>query len=271
MSLTFRLTALLVLLVTAAGHVSAAQMTSTATPEDYAQSSYEQAIRLRGEGQLIEAERLIHEALSEFPENQYYQFELSNVYAAKHDVLQRRRRNSEAREMLRAVAVALEQAVMLDESYVPAQYNLGVVYKRLGEYERAREKMRSLIAYAESSGQPNVVVNAWLQIGSIYEEQGFFYEAREAYLTAKDLNYNNPNIEGALRDLDRRERQKKLSMQRQAGIDMYQRRLEMNSIGRIGSLNQYQDQSASAAAALPFLGMALIQQFLDRNARNSEE
>lgn len=271
MKLPSRLLTVLLSLALMSSDLPAAQMTSTASPEDYAAASYQQAMRLRSEGRLIEAERLIHEALSEFPENQYYQFELSNVYAAKHDELQRKRRYSEARKMLQAVAIALEQAVMLDESYVPAQYNLAVTYKRLGEYERAREKMRTLLAYAAENDMPGVSMNAWLQIGSIYEEQGFFYEARQAYLKAKDFNYHDPNIESALRDLDMREKNRKLQAQRTAGLDHYSQRIEMRSFAQLTGQEPLSAQPVSGAAAVPFLGMMLIQQFLDHRARREAE
>jgi tetratricopeptide (TPR) repeat protein len=146
----------------------------TVDPKSLAQLSYEDAIKMREKGQLLEAERLIYESLDEFPESRDYQFELSNIYAAYHDGLIKTKKKLEAEQMLWKVVRVLETTVMLDPSFIPAQYNLAVVYKRLAEYERARERMRKVIQQAKEQGQASVEFNALLQMGAIYQEQGFF-------------------------------------------------------------------------------------------------
>ena len=226
--------------------------------------AFEEAVGLKNNGQLLEAEKKFKEALQLEPANPDYHFELANVYAARFDILRKSRAEEKTKEMLALASDQLSQTVMLRPEHIPAHYNLGVLYKRAGRFEEAREQFKKVLALDPNS------VNAIMQIGAVYEEQGFFDEARDYYQKAKTMNYGNPDIEGALEDLKNHEAQAHQHTLNQKPFLMNSQVISsaqdqvMNS-SKIGNPPQQNIQQA-----LPYLGSMLIQEFMKRREKSSE-
>lgn len=272
---TFRLIALTGLFLRAVP--LAAGPSQTDVPGTFAaeaEEAYRKALELRAAGRLTEAEGLFTEALHKNPQNAAYHFELANLYAAKHDEFRSTKAGSQAGFMLERVASELEQTVMLDPSFLPAKFNLGVVYKRLGRFERAREVLREVMEEAKRRGESGVEFNTLMQIGAAYEEQGFYDEAEDIYLQAKNLDYFNSDIQGALEDLDR---QRETYKTREA-LESYTRAMDYRrSFGYSPFSHAAQHETerrmadgGGVAGALPYLSMMLVQQFLNRDGRAEE-
>ncbi len=164
--------------------------------------AYQEALALKNEGRLDEAEAKLKDAIQLDPGNPAYHFELANLYVAAHDASQNSSSAAQSRMLLENVARELDQTLMLDPHFLPAQFNLAITYKRLGYYERARDELRRVMEKADALGDANLKRNAMLQMGSVYEEQGFFEEARSAYIEAKDLDYGNSDAQDALDNLE---------------------------------------------------------------------
>lgn len=149
--------------------------------------------------QLIAAEREIKEKLGYDPGNADLYFELSEIYTTLFD--RTRKKDAQAKEWIAKSAEALERVLMIEPNQKTALYNLGVVYKRGGEMERARDELRKAIRACDPDEDGYLLFAIWMQIGSIYEEQGFYDAAKEAYENALDYDYGNTEVRNALLDL----------------------------------------------------------------------
>lgn len=247
-------------------------------------SSHEEAFQLamahKSEGRLAEAEAKLQEALQSAPGNPAYHFELANVYALQHDTYQDIP-PALSDSILRRVAYELDQTLMLDPEFLPARYNLAVTHKRLGDYERSREELRRLREKAQSRGDAAMQYSALMQTGRVYQEQGFFDEARDSFLAARQLDEMNPESRDALANLAMHQNWKENKTQRanmgQSLNSMQQNLAQMNARG--SSYPGYggypgQDprarQAATSGQMMSSLGGLLAQQFAARGARSSE-
>lgn len=172
--------------------------TMTNTPvRNYAEQS---------DAELFGAERVIQEKLGKEPGNPAYYLELADIYTALFDRT-RKQKGKQSSEWLWKSGDALEKVVMLDPANKVSRYNLGVVYKRQGQMERAREELKKLIRACDPKEDGAMLFASWMEIGSIYEEQGFWDEAREAYLNAREYDYTNSDVQAALQDIQQKRQQ----------------------------------------------------------------
>jgi len=237
-----------------------------------AQGYFQKSQGLAERGNLQEAERYLKKSLDLDPANAFYHFELANLYALRHDASKKSSRKPKQSEMLAAAARELERATMLDPELLPAQYNLGVVYKRQGRYEEARDQFRQALDIDPKSAP------AYMQIGMTYEEQGFFDEAKDSYAKAKDFDFTNPGIQGAMEDLKLSEEEAE-EERRRALADSRFRRLQgqffqtpFSGAAQYETQSQADFQAASdVRQAIPFLGAWLIQEFMKFRANLKEE
>ncbi|HTL46516.1 MAG TPA: tetratricopeptide repeat protein [Verrucomicrobiae bacterium] len=245
------------------------------TPNPDAQAAFDQAAQMRASGNLDAAEQLLKQAVELQPDNPMYHFEMANLYADMHDRFKSGRDKDRADAALQRVTQELEETLMLDPGYVPARFNLAVTFKRLGEFERSREIFRDVIAQAEKTGDSQLKLQALMQIAEIYQIQGFFDEARDTYKEAREIDYYNTGIRDALEDLEINERNAKQRSDQQGTMRAlenlrqgYQNSPLANS--GFGQMAQAQNQSTAGQQALPYLGMMLAQQFLNRGSRSAQ-
>lgn len=216
------------------------------------------------------AEQHFKSAVGQEPSNADYHFELANVYASQYDQLFSQGVDDKARPLLDLAEQELRQTLMIRPEDVPAMYNLGVVFKRQGDFEGAREQFRKVLVLDAASLQ------AQMQIGASYEEQGFFDEARDEYKKARDFDYYNPDILTAIEDLNRREAESKLAGQgqMQRRMDFLHAQLRQARLGQLSSgqqVNSDAGEGASIAQLVPYLGAMIAQQFLQARNRKSAE
>jgi tetratricopeptide (TPR) repeat protein len=186
-----KITALFLLLLTTLPNARAEQV----PPH---QLAFQRGLELSREGRLDEAESQFKRALEENPSNADYHFELANVYAVQHDASLKSREPERAKNFMESAARELEQAVMIRPDFIPAHFNLGVVYKKLGKYEKARAEFKDVIRLNPQS------IPAMLQIGEIYEEQGFIDEAESVYRDIRDRGLYNDDVALAVENLESR-------------------------------------------------------------------
>jgi tetratricopeptide (TPR) repeat protein len=153
----------------------------------------------KNDAELIALSREIRDRSVKDPSNAELYYELSMVYTVLFD--RTRKKSAQSNEWLEKSAEALERAVMIRPTHKVALYNLGVVYKRQGHMERAREELRKALRACDPSADSFLMTAIWMQMGSVYEEQGFFDEAKEAYEKAQDLDPGNENIRNVLLEL----------------------------------------------------------------------
>ena len=213
------------------------------------------------EVELIGMEQEIKGQVEHDPGNVDLYYRLSTVYATLFDRT-RKQKGSRSGEWLMRSRDTLEKVLMMRPTDKVAHYNLGVVYKRLGQMERAREELKKAIRLCDPKVDAYLICASWLQIGSVYEEQGFFDEAKEAYLQAREYDYGNEDIQQALRDID---------VKRKAGENGRGSSMGMPFMG--GPLAKDPQTAAATgqdpnaqnsdgiAQAIPALGQALMQKF----------
>lgn len=225
---------------------------------------FEAALEFKSQGQIYEAADHMKKAVNLDPSNADYHFELANIYALQRDEFQNSGDEVQARKMLEASAAELEQAVMYEPDFLAAHFNLGVVYKKLGKYEAAREKFRTVLEMDPEQ------LAAQMQIGATYEDQGFFDEAETIYLEAREKYFRNPDVELALNDLAQRRLAAKHRAASSAGGIPPAAFGALTSSGARSYFetqnaiypNSQNDRSASVAQAIPYLGSLLMQQFM---------
>lgn len=223
---------------------------------DKAAFHFDEGMKFKAAGQLDQAEENFQTATQMDPLKPEYHFELSNIYAMRYDRLQTAEADITVEGMLRSCMRELEQTLRLEPNFVPAIYNLGVVYKNLGEQERAREQFRKVLQKDPQQ------VNAFLQIGDTYATQGFFDEARDEYKKAKELDFANPDIDGALKDLDAWEKQYNAVHQHSVMLPpgMMSDSNYRKSLSPIEQGNPISGRETPQA--IPFAGMTLLQEFM---------
>ena len=237
-----------------------------------ARAAFEEGLRLKTEGNLLEAERRIKEALQLEPGEPNYHFELANVYAMRYDSLKNSRADDPTRQALEAAGRELEQALMLAPDFTAARFNLGVVRKRQGKFEEARGEFKRIL-----ETDPNQI-QALMQTGYTYEEQGFFDEAESYYRQALEKDVTNPGIRAALDDLERRRQEKGDRHEVQSmPVPFFGGRFRNGfPYSPYSQAAQYEagrqterSQTQGLQQAIPYLGAWLIQEFMKRKA-NSE-
>ena len=240
--------------------------------------AFQNALRLRDQGRLLEAERQLITALSLDPSNPSYHFELANVYALWHDSRERRNDTAGAMQKLEASRKELQQVLMSDPDYIPALYNLAVIAKCQENYERSREEFKKILGLSRASGDAYAQINTLMQLGGTYEEQGFYHEALEAYQEARELDYHNLDILSAIENV--KTLQKEGRIPGPDAFEVYERNLRRSRFGftpgsRIQDLEQMRrDQIADGQGAmqvLPFLGMMLASQFMQLKDQFGEQ
>lgn len=239
---------------------------------------YEEARAMRERGDFLEAERRLASALGQDPSNPDYYFEWANLYAERHDRLYQEKHHEEAKQMLHEAGIKLEQALMLKPDDVAALYNLGVVTKRMERYEEAREAFRRILAHPLAEENPYLRINAWMQIGSTYEEQGFFDEAEDAYRKARDLDVTSTEVEAAMGDLEQAREEYRIRELRRSQIDRMNRLSSEGLATPFSHAAQYaaarnadRESGAGLQQVLPYLGAVLVEQFMrHRTTRNSQ-
>jgi tetratricopeptide (TPR) repeat protein len=155
----------------------------------------------KSDAELIGMERELQAQLGLEPGNPDLYYRISTVYATLFDRT-RKQKGGQSSEWLIRSRDALERVLMIQPENKVAHYNLGVVYKRLGRMERAREELRKAVQLSDPDADAYLLCACWVQIGSVYEEQGFFEEAKDAYTKAREFDYENPDIQEALRDVN---------------------------------------------------------------------
>ncbi len=211
--------------------------------------------------ELVGMERELKAKLGLEPGNPDLFYRLSTVYATLFDRT-RKQKGSQSTEWLVKSRDALEKVLMIRPEDKVAHYNLGVVYKRLGQMERSREELKKTIRLCNEEEDVRLLCASWLQIGSVYEEQGFFDEAKEAFLKARELDYGNPEIQEAIRDVDVKRKAPGKGGGSSFGMPSTGSSFSSNpqTAAAMGRDPNAQDQNG-IAQALPALGQALMQKF----------
>lgn len=168
------------------------------------QEHFQRGLTAMNEGDWDEAEENFQEALLLEPMNVDYRFELANLYAVRHDDSYRLGDDEDAQRILESSARELEQVMMAKPDFLAARFNLGVVYKKLGRYEEARQQFKEVLKLDSTQGA------AMVQIGMTYEEQGFHDEAEAIYFELLERYPNHPALQEALRGLAERREQARL-------------------------------------------------------------
>jgi tetratricopeptide (TPR) repeat protein len=215
----------------------------------------------RTDVELVGMERELKAKLGLDPGNADLYYQLSTVYATLFDRT-RTQKGKQYLEWLVKSRDALEKVLMIRPEDKIAHYNLGVVYKRLGQMERSREELRKAIRLCDEEQDMRLLCASWLQIGSVYEEQGFFDDAKEAYLKARELDYGNPDIQEAIRDVDVKRKNPDKGGGSSFGMPSTGSAFSANpqTAAAMGQDPNAQDQNG-IAQALPALGQALMQKF----------
>jgi len=211
--------------------------------------------------ELVGMERELKARLGLEPGNAELYARLSTVYATLFDRT-RKQKGGQSTEWLVKSRDALEKVLMIQPDDKVAHYNLGVVYKRLAQMERSREELKKAIRLCDPERDTYLLCASWLQIGSVYEEQGFFEEAKEAYLKAREFDYGNPDIQEALRDLDVKRKAPEKGGGSSFGMPSMGSTLSSNpqTAAAMGQDPNAQDPGG-VAQALPALGQMLMQKF----------
>jgi len=198
-----RILPLLLILPVFYSALSPAQAYENDEPEDpmAVRDSIREDLSGKTDAELVGMERELKKKLGLEPGNADLYYRLSTVYATLFDRT-RTQKGKQYLEWLVKSRDALEKVLMIRPEDKVAHYNLGVVFKRIGQMERAREELRKAIRLCDPNEDSYLLCASWLQIGAVYEEQGFFEEAKEAYLKARELDYENPDIQEALRNVD---------------------------------------------------------------------
>lgn len=211
--------------------------------------------------ELVGMERELKAKLGLEPGNAELYYQLSTVYATLFDRT-RTQKGNQSFEWLVKSRDALEKVLMIRPGDRVAHYNLGVVYKRLGQMERAREELRKAILLCGPEQDAYLMCASWLQIGAVYEEQGFFEEAKEAYLKARELDYENPDIQEALREVDIKRKAPEKGGGSSFGMPPMGNVFSTNpqTTAAMGGDPNAQDPSG-IAQALPAIGQMLMRKF----------
>lgn len=171
--------------------------TADEAPENVSHNeAFIKAQHLRDEGNFQEAELEFKRAMQLEPGNPNYRFELANLYALRHDDALSTGDEVLAEAYLRNAAGELQQALMVQPDFWSARFNLGVVYKKQGKYEAAREEFKKVLV------QNPQALGALMQVGHTYAAQGFFDEAESIFEDARDRGAPQEEIMLAMQSLE---------------------------------------------------------------------
>lgn len=238
---------------------------SPAIPVKPGEADYQKAMIAVQNGDLRDAEEHLREAVLAEPNNPQYHFELANLYAVYHDDYKNQGDDAGAQYKMQQAAAELEQAVMIHPDFLPAHFNLGVVYKNLQRYENAREQFKEVLRLDPSQQ------GAMLQIGQTYEAQGFYDDAEAVYQELKEKFPDDPRIQEALFQLEQaryEERMGELS-RRQSRMNMLSS--SFSQLGPNGYNDPYGSQDYGAQQSgqnsmmqqgIAYLGSMALQQLL---------
>ena len=227
-----------------------------------AQLYYRDGMRALQEKDVDQAESMIKQAANLDPMNYLYPFELSNIYALRYDNVKSSPRGTLAKDMLTAAIQSLEQTVMLNPDFVPAQFNLGVMYKNRGEFEKARDHFREVLRLRPKE------IKAFLQIGETYERQGFFDDARDWYKKAKDIDFGSQEVQDAIAESYRNEQTFEQGRKNRDNMETIAKNRspfnpQMGASSLLGNLRQNaEDPSTNAKSGLGQLAMLAVRQFM---------
>lgn len=216
----------------------------------------------KSDGELFAIEQELQKEIGKDPGNPDLYKHLASVYATLFDRT-RKQKGQWSTEWLTRSHDSLEKVLMIRPEDKVAHYNLGVVCKRLGQMEAAREELKKAIRLCDPVQDAYLISACWLQVGSVYEEQGFFEDAKECYLKAREFDYGNQDIQEAISAVD--------AKRKESGSKGGSSPFGMPSTGGTFSTNPQtaaamgQDPNAQnqsgIAQALPALGQALMQKF----------
>ena len=225
------------------------------------QKNTEEDLSQKTDVELIGMERKLKGKLEKDPGNADLYYRLSTVYATLFDRT-RTQKGRQSLDWLTKSRDSLEKVLMVRPEDKIAHYNLGVVYKRLGQMERAREELKKAIRLCDPKEDAYLVCASWFQIGLVYSEQGFFNEAKEAFLKAREFDYENQDIQEAIREMDAKRKAPEKGGGSSFGMPMMGNALSSNpqTAAAMGQDPNAQDQSG-IAQALPALGQMLMQKF----------
>jgi len=211
------------------------------------------------EAELIAMERELKAKLGMDTANADLYYKLSEIYATLFDRT-RTQKGKQYREWLMKSRDALEKVLMIRPEDKIAHYNLGVVYKRLGQMERAREELKKAIRICDAEEDTQLLCVLWMQIGAVYEEQGFFEEAKESYLKAREFDFQNPDIQEAIREVDIKRKTPEKGGGTSLGMPGTMGTADPQTAAALGR-DPYAQNQGGMEQAIPALGQALMQTF----------
>ncbi len=215
----------------------------------------------RTDGELFAMEQELQKRIAKDPGNAELHKRLSTVYATLFDRT-RTQKGKWSTEWLMRSRGSLEKVLMIHPEDKIAHYNLGVVYKRLGEMEVAREELKKAIRLCDPAQDAYLISACWLQIGSVYEEQGFWDDAKECYLRAREFDYGNQDIQEAIASVDGKRKESGGGGFSSFGMPSTGSSFSANpqTAAAMGQDPNAQNQNG-VAQALPAIGQALMQKF----------
>lgn len=213
------------------------------------------------DAELFAAERYLKSKIAKESNNAAYYLELSEIYAALFDKT-RTQKGKQFAEWISRSADALEKAVMIDPTNKIAHFNLGIVYKRQGKMEKAREELKKTIRLCDPQLDASVAFASWMEIGGIYADQGFWDEARESFLKAREYDFSNLDVQEAIREVQAK-KQQDTGASSMPLMAPSMRASRMSSMGPMVAPDPHLDAGTQypGAQALPYLGSLLAQQF----------
>ena len=227
-----------------------------------AQLLYQEGMRAMQENDMKQAEEYLKQASSLDPSNFQYHFELSNIYALRYDQAQQGKGGDfYGREALLAALGQLQQTIMLKPDYVPAHFNMGILYKNHDEFERARECFKKVIRLTPQD------TRAYLQVGETYERQGFFDEARDYYARAQEVNAADPAVQDAIESSRRNEVKYEQGRKSRDQTNYLSNASSLFRQSAISNPNGANAQEQSGTPSLASLGMMLAQQVMNKKSQ----
>lgn len=228
---------------------------------------FQEASRAIQENRLEEAETLLKEASRLNPSDYRYHFELSNMYLARFDGIEKQSTDPLARETFYRAMNELERVQMLKPDFVAAYYNLGILKKKVGDYEEAREEFRKALKLEPQD--PRIL----LQLGETYERQGFYEDARDLYKKALRDYPGDAKIQDALRQSYDNEKQYEESRRQRDRTDQLSNLSQPITAPLLGAASLYRNApetqssggtSSSGPPGLAQLGLMLAQGLFSR-------
>ncbi len=215
--------------------------------------------------ELFVAERDLRARIAKNPKNADLYYEIAMVCVTLFDRT-RLKKGRQSREWLLKSRNALEKVLMLRPDDKVAHYNLGIVYKRLIMMELSREEFRKSVRLADEKNDAMLLYACWFQIGLVYEEQGFWFDARQAFLKAKGYVGNNADIEEAVKRVSEKSKMSESEFQPSAltspgGDKRTGARYTDPKMAAVMGEDPTQVESTNISEAIPVLGQMLANAF----------